>query len=339
MIGWPHKQQRRQAMLESEFTITEDFPMSEIEFDRRFSDESACYHYLFKMKWPEGFSCTKCGHRAYWISSKHIFICTRCEHQHSLTAGTMMDSTKKPITYWFKAMWWFTTRKSGVNAVNLQELLGLGSYQTAWLWLHKLRRCTIRQGREKLSGSVEVDEFYIGGQKPGKRGRGANGKTIVAAAAEKRGKKIGRIRLKVIPDCSADTLTPFVDENIQPGSCITSDGWKGYLPLDPERYIHTQTLQNKAADKESVLPRVHLVASLVKRLIIGTHQGRFEPKYLQNYLDEYVFRFNRRTSRSIGKKFMRIVQQAVSSPNVTYKQLRAPTELISTPEMLLGLSR
>ena len=184
------------------FTITEDFPESEIQFDQRFSNEAACYDYLLQIKWPDGFRCNRCGHQDYWISAKNIIICTRCEHQISLTAGTIMDSSKKPITYWFKAMWWFTTRKSGVNAVNLKDLLGFGCYETAWAWLQKLRRCTIRQGREKLSGDVEVDEFYIGGQQPGKRGRGSNGKTIVAAAVERKGKKIGRIRLKVIANCS-----------------------------------------------------------------------------------------------------------------------------------------
>jgi len=293
----------------TEFTLTEDFPKSEIEFDQRFFNESACFDYLFKMKWPDGFSCTQCGHQAYWVSSKNIFICTRCEHQHSLTASTIMDSSKKPIMYWFKAMWWFTSRKSGINAVNLKDLLGFGSYNTAWYWLQKLRRCTIRKDREKLSGNVEVDEFFIGGQKPGKRGRGSNGKTAVVAAVEKKGRKIGRIRLKVIPNCSANTLLPFISANIEPSSNVFTDGWKGYEPLDENTYRHHKVFQNKAEDKDSVLPGVHLIASLVKRVILCTHQGRFDPCYLQSYLDEYVFRFNRRTSNFIGKKFMRIVNR------------------------------
>ena len=169
----------------TEFTITEDFPKSEIEFDLRFSKPEACLDYLFKQKWPDGFVCRKCGHQHCWFSSRKLYICTQCEHQHSLTAGTIMDSSKKPIIYWFKAMWWFTTRRSGINAVNLKELLGLGSYGTAWTWLQKLRRCTIRHEREKLSGRVEVDEFFIGGRRSGKRGRGAEGKTIVAVAVER----------------------------------------------------------------------------------------------------------------------------------------------------------
>lgn len=169
----------------TDFTITEDFPKSEIEFDQRFSDPKACYDYLFKHKWPDGFICKKCGHTKFWVGKRKLYICTQCEHQHSLTAGTIMDSSKKPIIYWFKAMWWFTTRRSGVNAVNLKELLGLGSYGTAWTWLQKLRRCTIRHERDKLSGRVEVDEFFIGGKRSGKRGRGAESKTIVAVAVER----------------------------------------------------------------------------------------------------------------------------------------------------------
>ena len=149
----------------TDFTIIEDFPKNEIEFDKWFSNPKGCYDYLFQQKWPEGFVCKKYSHPKYWHSSRNLCICTQCLHQHSLAAGTIRDSSKKPITYWFKAMWWFTTRKKGVNAVNLQQLSGFGSYETAWIWMQKLRRCTIRYDREKLSGRVEVDELFIGGQK------------------------------------------------------------------------------------------------------------------------------------------------------------------------------
>jgi transposase-like protein len=249
-----------------------------------------------------------------------------------------MDSCKKPITYWFKAMWWFTSRKTGVNAINLQELLGFGSYNTAWYWLQKLRRCTIRKEREKLSGNVEVDEFYLGGPKPGKRGRGSSGKTIVAAAIEKEGNKIGRIRLEVIPDCSSESLLPFINRNIAPGSNVITDGWKSYDSLDADVYSHQQVFQSKTDNKDSVLPGVHLVVALVKRMILGTFQGRFAPDRLQNYLDEYVFRFNRRTSRNIGKKFMRIVQQVVRSTQNTWETIRQNTDPTSVEKTPLGLS-
>jgi transposase-like protein len=306
----------------TEFVIGEDFPRNQVEFEKRFHSEQACREYLIHMKWPDGFRCQKCGHNQCWISVKNLFICTRCEVPHSLTAGTVMHGTKKPLTYWFKAMWWFTTRKSGVNAVNLKDLLGFGSYQTAWLWLHKLRRCTIQQGRNQLKGRVEVDEFVIGGQKPGKRGRGANGKTTVAVAVEKQNKKLGRIRLQVIPNCSGDVLEQFISANITPGSLVVTDGWKGYSFLDKSQYSHHRILASRIDEKDSILPGVHLVTSLVKRLMLGTFQGRFGPEHLQSYLDEFVFRFNRRKSRNVGKKFMRIAQQVMTSSKIIYQKIK-----------------
>ena len=322
----------------TDFTIIEDFPNSEIEFDQRFSNIDACYAYLAQAKWPGGFICEKCGSSDYWLSSKNIYICSKCEHQFSLTAGTIMHGTKKPITYWFKAMWWFTTRKSGVNAVNLQELLGLGSYHTAWSWLQKLRRCTIRKDREKLSGRVEVDEFFIGGKKSGKRGRGAEGKTIVLVAIERdtvedpetsnRYWQIGRVRLQVALDWSSYSLETFINHNIETGTTVVTDELNGYSSaLTGYHHIPVEPAFQK--DPEFGLYGAHLIASLVKRLIRGTFQGRFEPKYLQNYLDEYVFRFNRRKSKSIGKKFMRIVQQVIKSCNIRNKDIQFDLDPLS----------
>ena len=305
----------------TDFNLTEDFPKNETEFDKRFSKPEACYQYLFAMRWPDGFACAKCGHTQYWKSSRGLYICRHCEHQHSLTAGTMLHGSKKPITSWFKAMWWFTTRKSGVNAVNLQSLLGLGSYTTAWCWLQKLRSCTIRPGREKLSGTVEVDEFYLGGEHSGKRGRGAEHKCSVVAAVEKKGRKLGRIRLQHIDDCSQKSLMQFITNTIDPASLVTTDGWRGYGSELSKNYDHEKVLQCKAEDKSKTLPGVHLVASLVKRLFLGTFQGRFDSKNLQRYLDEYVFRFNRRNSTHVGKKFMRIVQQTMVTKPVSYCKL------------------
>lgn len=314
----------------ADMTITKDFPKSEIEFDQRFSDPEACYEYLFNQKWPSGFECTKCGHRHYWFSSRNLYICTKCEHQHSLTAGTIMENSKKPITYWFKAMWWFTTRKSGVNAVNLKELLGLGSYGTAWTWLQKLRRCTVCQNREKLSGRVEVDEFYVGGQRSGKRGRGATGKVIVAVAVERNDKikHIGRIRLHVALDTSGYSLETFIINNIEAGSTVATDEWRGYNILDKDQYKRETTNQSKTKDYNK-LYGAHLVTTLVRRLIRSTFQGRFDPQYLQNYLDEYVFRFNRRKFVNVGMKFMRIVQQAAKTAPIKWQNIKWDVDPIS----------
>lgn len=304
--------------------ITEDFPKNQIEFDRRFATEQHCIEYLFHLRWPTGFSCPECGHDHYWQSNRDLYICRRCEYQQSITAGTIFHGTRKPLTTWFRAMWWFVTRKSGVNAVNLQQLLGLGSYKTAWNWLQKLRSCTVCADRFPLSGIIEADEFYLGGEASGKRGRGAEHKCAVAVAVERQGHKLGRLRLHVITSCSAGELIPFVTNNVAAGSTIKTDGWKAYNRLADLGYDHRQILQSKIEDKNSVLPGVHLIASLVKRLILGTFQGRFEVKYLQRYLDEYVFRFNRRTTRTVGKRFWRVVQQAVASHPMTYQQVACP---------------
>jgi len=301
--------------------MKEDFPKNQVEFDRRFCDEQSCLEYLFQLRWPEGFICSRCGHTESWRSARGLYLCRQCEHQQSVTAGTIFHGTKKPLTVWFKALWWFSTRKSGINAVCLQGLLGLGSYETAWRWLQKLRTCTIFPDREKLSGSIEADEFYLGGEQGGKRGRGADHKCKVAVAIERKGRKLGRLRMQGISRCSADELVPFATNNIARGSSITTDGWKGYSGLEEAGYIHRKILQSQVDDKESVLPGVHLIASLFKRVILGTFQGRFGGQYLQRLLDEYVFRFNRRTTKSVGKRFWRIIQQAVASPPITNKDL------------------
>lgn len=302
--------------------MLEDFPKNELEFDRRFHHEQACLDYLFQLRWPEGFVCPDCGHTEFWKSARDLYLCRLCQKQHSVTSGTIFHGTKKPLTTWFKALWWFSTRKSGVNAVALQDLLGLGSYRTAWCWLQKLRTCTIFPDRQPLSGKVEADEFYLGGERSGKRGRGAEHKCKVAVAVERQGRQFGRARLQVVEDCSSAQLLPFVKSNVAAGSLVSTDGWKGYNGLEKEGFVHHKVLSAQSDDKESVLPGVHLVVSLVKRVILGTFQGRFDPAYLQRYLDEYVFRFNRRTSKSVGKRFWRIMQQAVCTPPLTNRRLR-----------------
>lgn len=299
--------------------MNEDFPKNEVEFDRRFYSEEACIEYLYQLRWPEGFICSKCSHTGYWKSARGLYVCRCCEHQQSITAGTIFHGTKKPLHIWFKALWWFSTRKSSVSATTLQDMLGLGSYQTAWSWLQKLRTCTIFPQREKLSGTIEADECYLGGESSGKRGRGADKKFKVAVAIERKGRKLGRLRMQVISNCSAAELTPFATTNIAAGSSITTDGWKGYSGLEDAGYTHNKILQTKTDDKDSVLPGVHLIISLVKRVILGTFQGRFDGKYLQRILDEYVFRFNRRNTNSVGKRFWRIMQQAVASQPVANK--------------------
>jgi len=249
-------------------------------------------------------------------------VCTGCQYQGSLTAGTIFQDTRKPLTVWFRAIWWVTTQKNGASALGLQRILGLGSYVTAWTWLHKLRRAMVRPGRDRLGGRVEVDETYVGGLEEGVRGRQTETKALVAVACEEDGNGVGRIRLRRVPDASAASLHAFVEQAIEAGSVVHTDGWEGYTGLEAKGYKHKVTvLQRRSRSPSQLLPRVHLVASLLKRWLLGTHQGAVSPDHLDYYLDEFTFRFNRRRSRSRGKLFYRLLQQAVAVEPTPYKRL------------------
>jgi transposase-like protein len=288
----------------------DDYPRDVIEFRDRFSTEEACAAYLAELRWPDGFVCPECGARA-WRMCRGLFLCRGCRRQVSVTSGTIFHGSRKPLRLWFEAMWHITEQKYGANALGLQRILGLGSYHTAWRWLHRIRQAMVRPGRDRLHGTVEVDETYIGGAKPGKPGRSAEGKAIVAVAVEdtsvpgvtKRG--MGRIRLARVSDASAASLGAFLQANVSPGSRVRTDGWSGYTPMPPETYAH-----DIVGSTDLVI--CHLVASLLKRWLLGTYQGAVEPQQLDYYLDEYTFRFNRRKSASRGKLFYRLVQQATS---------------------------
>jgi transposase-like protein len=239
-----------------------------------------------------------------------------------VTAGTIFQDTHTPLTVWFRAMWWVTTQKNGVSALGLQRVLGLGSYQTAWAWLHKLRRAMVRPGRDRLTGTVEVDETYWGGREGGRRGRQMGKKALIAVAAQEDGRGIGRIRMRRIADASAASLLSFVQDSIEPGSVVHTDAWLGYESLGWRDYRHwTTSVKNAEKSPSSLLPRVHRVISLLKRWLLGTHQGAVRFEHLDYYLDEFTFRFNRRRSRSRGKLFFRLVQQAVAVEPAPYASI------------------
>jgi transposase-like protein len=227
-------------------------------------------------------------------------------------------------------MWHVTSQKNGASALGIQRALGIGSYKTAWAWLHKLRRAMVRPGRDRLHGVVEVDETYLGGLEEGVVGRQTERKALIAVAAEEDGNGIGRIRLQHIPDASRYRLHTFVGDHIEPGSLVHTDGWEGYTGLEDIGYKHKVTvLRRKKREAHELLPRVHRVASLLKRWILGTHQGAISHDHLEYYLDEFTFRFNRRTSASRGKLFFRLAQQAMQvSP--------APMETLLKPRSRRG---
>ena len=297
----------------------EDYPRSLSELDARFSTEDACRDYLFQLRWPQGFVCPRCGPQKAWSVGTTRYECAGCGYQASVTAGTLFQDTHKPLTMWFRAVWWVTSQKNGASALGIQRVLGLGSYQTAWTWLHKLRRAMVRPGRDRLRGPVEVDEAYIGGPEPGTDGRGAVQKALVVIAAQEDGKGIGRIRMRRVPDASGPSLLGFIGEVIEPGSIVHTDGWETYKTLPEMGYRHQiSKLNGRSEPAWELLPRVHLVVSHLKRWLLGTHQGAVSPVHLDYYLDEFTFRFNRRTSASRGKLFYRLLQNAVAADPTPY---------------------
>ena len=311
-----------------------EYPHNTKEFDSWFSDETACLHYMIKLHWPDGFECPYChSKKKSWLLNCGRIKCGICRRESSVTSGTIFYRSHLPFLTWFKIMWHICLQKNGYSALSLQRLLGF-SYPTAWLCLHKLRKIMVRTGRELLDGDVEVDESYVGGVHEGKRGRGADGKEIVFLAVEKKKSDknsyiIGRIRLLCIPDVTRKTLWNAISATIAPGSTIITDGWKAYNGIDKIGFKHSvvknkiETPFNEQNDitNDSLLPKCHRVVSLLKRWILGTLQGSIGKEHMQDYLDEYTFRFNRRNSKSRGMLFWRLAQMAVDNEPTTRKQI------------------
>ncbi len=303
-----------------------DYPCTYQEFLEWFNDEAACRRYIVRCRWPDGFECAQCGKKNQpWITARGYLQCRQCGSQISATAGTIFERTKSPLRTWFAAMWFVTSQKDGASALGLKRVLGLGSYQTAWTWLHKMRHAMVRPGRDQLCGRIEVDETYIGGSGiGGKRGRGSARKEIAVIAVEVHSptKGFGRVRMRRIPDVSSDSLVPFICDVAEKGSEILTDGWGGYNDLPNQDYQHKRVILSDTGDPAHVsMPGVHRIASLLKRWLMSTHQGSVGGKHLDYYLDEYTFRFNRRTSRSRGMLFYRLMQQAVMTSPLPYRQI------------------
>ena len=295
------------------------------EFEQRFATEGACRAYLARLRWPSGFCCPQCTTSGSWTTTRCLLMCRQCGYQASVTAGTIFHRTRLPLQDWFRAMWWMTDQKHRLTALGLQRLLGLGSYRTAWLWLQKLRRAMVRPSWDRLGGKVEVGETYLGGVEAGRTRRHMGSKVLVAIAAQINGKGIGRIRLHRIPDAFASPLVAFVKHAVKPGSVvITDDGREAYAGLRQEGFEHRPRVISTRSNTASVLlPRVHRVASLFNRWLLSTHQGALSRERMDSYLDEFTFRFNRRTSRYRRMQFYRLVAQAVGVEPVPYSRLIA----------------
>lgn len=295
-----------------------DYPQTLAEFHDFFPDEAACRRFLEAMRWRNGFRCPCCGLAgSAWRMGRDLWLCAGCRRQTSVTAGTVFEKTRKPLRDWFLAAWEVTSQKYGASALGVQRVLGLRSYETAWAWLHKLRRAMVRPDRDRLRNDVEVDETYVGGEEAGVSGRETVSKAIIAVAVELRDEKIARIRLAHVPDVSAESLVGFIVDVVAPGSTVRTDGWSAYESLTAKGYKHRRTVLSASPDPAHVLmPGVHRVASLLKRWWLGTHQGAISIEHLTYYLDEFTFRFNRRTSRSRGLLFYRLLEQAVRTEHV-----------------------
>ena len=302
-----------------------DYPRSLFEFQQQFPNDSACAEYLHKMRWPDGFVCPACGGDRSWElkTKSRTHECAKCRRQTSVTAGTIMHGSKLPLITWFWASYLTATHSNGISAQQLQSQLGIGSYKTAWLLLAKLRQAMVAPGREPLVGLVEVDESEIHCRSKddppaGGRGRSHQGKILLAGAVEVHDKAPGRIRLSTITDFSAKSLHGFIDQSVKQGATIKTDGWSAY-PGTPKVIHEPHVVGSMAA--HIVLPWVHRIFSNLKTWALGVYHG-LRRKHIQSYLDEFVFRFNRRTTRHAA--FKSLIGIAVTKPPITYKMLIKP---------------
>ncbi len=298
-----------------------DFPRTILEFQERFATEAACLEYLVASRWPEGFVCRACGGGEAWVlARRHLWECVRCHAQTSVTAGTVMHGTRTPLRLWFWAAYLVATHHPGISAKQLQRQLGLSRYETAWLILQKLRRAMVAPEREPLKHEVEVDEFFLGGHEEGRRGgrQGDGEKALVGVAIEVRGEGSGRLRLQVLKDASAESLDAFITTAVAPGAIVHTDGWRGYDHVAALGYVHDRRSQ-RAMPGVQLLPRAHRAISNLKAWVYGTHRSVGEP-HVQVYLDEYVFRHNRRR-RTPMAAFQTLLGLGAQHPPNTYGQI------------------
>ena len=318
------------------------YPRSTGEFQSWFVTDADCLDYLDWLRWPDGFVCPRCAHAGGWALGDGRYKCAACGARTAVTAGTLFDRRRTPLTVWFTACWMFAAQKDGVSALGLQRALEIGSYPTAWAMLHRLRSVLVRPGRDRLTGIVEVDETYIGGEEPGLSGGRARGKkSLVGVAVEvKQPRGYGRCRMAILADASAASLHPFVTENVEPGATVITDAWQGYRGIDKLGYTHDRRSQRAARargeDPGELLPGVHRIASLAKRWLLGTHQGSVDEAHLQSYLNEFAFRFNRRRSASRGMVFYRVLELAVGHTPVRYRDLVVDPQPKATPPVPPG---
>lgn len=287
------------------------FPKTLTEFEERFASEEACRKYLAECRWNGQPVCNRCtGARLWRTRDGALYECADCGHQTSLTSGTLFHGTRKPLKIWFRAIWEVCVHKHGISAADLQRILGLGSYETAWAWLHKIRRATVRENREKLDGCTQADETFVGG-------KGAEKEIVVIAAQEH-----GRVRLIHAPGNHGECIKHVVDGEIGQQTAVKTDGHGGYNQKTLGERAHSAKVQTKKERQENDhLQLCHWTAANLKRWLLGTHHGAVRAKHLQSYLDEYSFRYNRRKTKGVGRLVARCIENMLAQPPVTMRQL------------------
>jgi transposase-like protein len=304
------------------------FPKTLIEFSRRFPTEETCEAYLAELRWPKGFICPRCGHDKAWaLPARRLRQCAKCDYQASTTAGTILHRTRTGLGLWFMAAFLMITDKRGLSALSLQRQIGVKRYETAWMMLHKLRRATVNANRSKLVGTVEVDEAWIGGEQkglPGGRNRVGRAAALAVFAVELTGDVPQRLRVKLVPDDTADSLVGFIKEVVEPGSTIITDGWNSYRGLPREGYTHKRIVEGKGAAFINPVPHTHIAIGNCKAWLIGTHKGVWR-RHLGAYLDEFVFRYNRR--RNLALAFRTLLGYGASRGPTTYETINGAQDM------------
>ena len=306
--------------------MKEDYPATLLALEQRFASETACREYLARLRWPRGFLCPACGAANAGPMQRGLWHCRCCQRQTSVLAGTVFQDSHLSLLLWFRAMWHMTSQKNGVSALGLQRVLGLGSYRTAWMMLHKLRRAMVRPGRERLHGLVEVDEAPWGAAAAGRGGRHPAAQALLAVAVELKGSAMGRIRLAALPDVQGATLQRFLEYAVEPGSTVRTDGLPAYAQV--QGYTHERQSRKHHTAGAHLLPHVQRISSLLNRWLLGTHQGAVSQAHLDGYLAEFTFRFNRRLATSRGKLFYRLVQQVAQVPPQPYVEITRPRPVV-----------
>jgi len=301
--------------------LAEQQALNWLEFIKKFSTEEDCRNHLYKIRWPDGFRCPMCNHdRAYKIAKRSLFECSECGYQVSVTAGTVMHKTRTPLTIWFWAIYLIANDKRGISAAQLSQQFDI-SYPTAWLIMHKIRKAMCdRDSKYSLAGIVEMDDSYVGAPtEGGKRGRGTEKTKVLASLSLNKSGHPLFLKMKVVDDIKSSTLVEFANQNIIPGTILSTDLYRSYIQLDKKGYLHKPKEFNYK-DNPDHLKWLHTIISNAKAYIAGTYHG-LGPKHLQSYLDEYSYRFNRRKFK--GQLFNRLLSACVLTDTITYNKLVA----------------